>query len=185
MRLFAIFTALALSLLGCGGSGSDTDPGGGTASPTTNTTSTLDTAATTATAQTPTTNGGFNNDSFSSANCPEFVQWAADAAAATQAAFTGGGTNAAGIAFTADYFQKFADQSPSVIRDDMQVFADAFSGFYDTLGELNIDFTDPASFAELEADEIRQLEAAGASMNTAEVEQATNNVRAFFETECS
>ena len=133
MRYLAILIVLALTLLGCGGSDSDTD------SPTTVTTAAGNGDGATTTSQTPTTtDDDSNGDSISPANCPELLSWANDSVMASQAAFTGGGTNSAGIEFTADYFQEFADRAPDEIRDDMQTFADAFTSFYETLAELDI-----------------------------------------------
>ncbi|MDH3607174.1 MAG: hypothetical protein OER12_09265 [Acidimicrobiia bacterium] len=180
MRSLAVVTVLAMVLVGCGGSDSDSGASS-TAAPTSATSS----DATTTTAQTPATSDGSSGEAFSLERCPEFAQWAADAAAATQAAFTGGGTNAAGIAFSADYFQEFADRAPGEIKDDMRVFAGAFSTFFETLEDLEFDFTDPASFATLDEEKLQRLEDAAALMDTDEVNQAADNVAAFFERECT
>lgn len=181
MRHVAILVVLALTLLGCGGSDSDTD------TPTTITATTAPTGSgdTTTTSQPPTTTDDSDSDSISPANCPELLGWASDSAAATNAAFAGGGTNTAGFEFTADYFQEFADRAPSEIRDDMETFADAFSNFYNTLDEIDIDFTDPSSFASLSPEQLQNLEEAAALMDSPELEEAADNIQAFFERECS
>jgi len=180
MRSLVIVTVLAMVLVGCGGSDSDSGTSS-TAAPTATTSS----DATTTTAQTPTTSDGSNGDSFSLERCPEFAQWAADAAAATQSAFTGGGTNAAGIEFSADYFQEFADRAPSEIKDDMRVFAGAFQAFFEAVDDIGFDFTDPASFAALDEEKVQQLEDATALMDTDAVSEAADRVADFFERECS
>ncbi len=178
MRYIAVLTVLALTLLGCGGSDSDTD------SATTPTTSSASGNNNTTTSQSPATTDGPSSD-FSPTNCPELMAWANDSVMASQAAFAGGGTNSAGLEFTADYFQEFADRAPDEIRDDMQLFADAFSSFFETLEDMDIDFADPSTFAALSEEDIQELEAAAALMDTDEIEQATDNIAAFFERECS
>ena len=180
MRRSAVLIALVLSLVGCGGSDGQADE-----TATTTTAPTTSESTTTTSAPVTTTEEASGDDALSAVNCPEFVAWASDAAAATQAAFGGGGTNADGLAFSADYFQAFADRAPDEIRDDMQVFADAFREFFAALDELDIDFTDPSSMAALDAAAIEKLEAATAMMDTAEVRQAGENIEKFFERECS
>ena len=183
MRYLAVLIVLALCMLGCGGSDSDTD------SPTTATTSATggnDTTTTpTTTSQTPTTDDSDDDDDFSPENCPELLQWANDTAAATNAAFAGGGTNSVGFEYTDDYFQEFADRAPSEIRDDIQLFADAFSSFYNTLEELDLDFTDPATLTTMDAAMVQKLEDATELMDTPELEAASARIAAYFERECS
>lgn len=180
MRFYTICCALTLILTACGGG--DEDAGGSdTSAPATTTTTTTDTATTPAP---PTTLGDpDDDDDMSPANCPELAQWAMESVSATQAAFAGGGP--AGLDFTAEYFQEFADRAPAEIRDDMQIFADAFQAFFTELDNLGIDFTDPEQFTTLTEDDIEKLEAATAELDSEAVEQALNRIEAFFERECS
>lgn len=119
-------------------------------------------------------------------NCPELLAFAS---AAAQGAF--GGANPApstleeDLELTAGYFQELAANSPDEIRADMQIIADAFGQFFQTLEELEIDFSDPSSFATLDADAVAQLEAASSAVDTPEVNAAVENVQAYFERECS
>jgi len=180
MRYVAGLVALVLSLMGCGGSDGDAE------SPTTApATSAPDRSDTSTASPSPEPTGGSNGDTFSPAKCPELLAWAADSVAATQAAFTGGGANAFGAEFTADYFQEFADRAPDEIRADMQTFADAYSAFFTATDELGIDFSDPSNLATLDAGQVEQLEAAAGLMDTPEVSQASDNIQAYFERECS
>jgi hypothetical protein len=178
----AILVVLALTLLGCGGSDSDSDTGTPT-TVTATTTAPTASADTTTTSQRPATTSGSNGDA-SFANCPELLTWTNDFVAANQAAFAGG-TDPTGFEYTAEYFQEFASRAPDEIRDDMQVITDAFSGFFDALAELDVDFTDPSSMASLTPAQIQQLEDAAEMMGTDAVDEAGDNINAFFERECS
>lgn len=119
-------------------------------------------------------------------NCPELLAFAS---AAAQGAFGGASpapsTLEEDLELTAEYFQQLAANSPDEIRADMQIIADAFGQFFQTLEELEIDFSDPSSFATLDADAVAQLEAASSAVDTPEVNAAVENVQAYFERECS
>lgn len=178
MRHLAILVVLALTLLGCGGSDSDTDTP--TTAPVT-TTGSGDTTTTSPAATATSTSG--SNGGVILANCPELMTWTNDFVMASQAAF--GGTSPTGFEYTAEYFQEFADRAPAEIRDDMQVIADAFGGFFDALAELDVDFGDPAALATLTPAQIEQLEDAAGMMDSDAVGQAGDNINSFFERECS
>lgn len=175
MRSITVFIALVLALQGCGGSDGDAD------SPAPATTTPAGTVG-------PSTTGSsidFDDGSdMSPLNCPELLNWAMDSVSAASAAFSGG-SSAGGVEFTADYFQEFADRAPAEIRSDMQLFADAFGEFWETLEDLGFDYTDPQSMASMDQATIAELESAAALLDTDEVQQAADNIAAFFERECS
>lgn len=182
MRYAAVLVILLVSLTGCGGSDSESDL------PATSVTTAADNGATTTsqtpttTSQSPATTAGSSDNS--PIDCPELMSWANDSIAAINPAFGGGGTSTDGVQFTADFFQEFADRAPSEIRDDMQVFADAYEGFYSAIEALDFDFFDPTAVADMDAADMAQLNAAIGSMDTPEVDQALDNIEAFFDREC-
>ena len=184
MRRVAVFVVLALVLVGCGGSDGDAD------SPSATTTTTIEggsAAPTTQAIQTPTTqadNGNGSGGDFSPETCPALMNWANDSVMASQAAFSGGGTNSAGAEFSADYFQAFADQAPDEIAGDMQVFADAYNAFFTALEDMGIDFSDPSAFAGMTAAQAQELEAVAELMGSDAVNEAGDNIEAFFEDVC-
>jgi hypothetical protein len=119
------------------------------------------------------------------ANCPELM--------GVYNAFASGGLFGAGSAGNADFdleaaasaWQEAADNAPGEIQADMQVFADAISGFVSILAELDVDLSNPATFATLSEEDLSKLEAASESFGAAEVEQAANNLEAYFTEKCS
>ena len=119
------------------------------------------------------------------ANCPELL--------GVYSAFAGGGLFGAGSAGNADFdledaasaWQDAADNAPGEIQADMQVFADAISGFVSVLADLDVDLSNPATFATLGEEDIAKLEAASESFANADVEQAAANLEAYFTEKCS
>ena len=84
----------------------------------------------------------------------------------------------------ADIFQNAANNAPSEIQADMQVLADAFTSYNNALQDLGIDFSNPASFAALDAGQLAQFQAALESFDTPELEQASYNLDAWFTENC-
>jgi hypothetical protein len=180
----AILVALALALVGCGGSDGDGDNG---ADPPAATTTTVTTTGggddvTTTSQATETTDPPSGDVDFD--NCPELLQWTNDWGAASQAAFSGG-ADPTGFEYTAEYFQEFADRAPSEISDDMQVIADAFRNLFDAMDELDIDLTDPTAIASMTPADFEKLEEAFGFMDSDAIDEASNNIAEFFERECS
>lgn len=172
MRVPAICLLLMLTMAACGGS--DDEAG--------DTDTTATTTATTEAA--PTTRDDSQGSSGPSTDCMTLLQWATDSVTAQNAAFAGGGPNAVGMEYTADYFQAFADQAPDAIQRDMKTFADAFEAFFEELEALDIDFTDPDQLLALSQSDIETLEAAAEQLEAPEVEQALDNIELYFESEC-
>lgn len=127
-----------------------------------------------------------NNSASSSGtfeNCPEFANFAASIATAFSGATPG--SAATDLEDTVQYFQALADASPDEIRADMQVIAEAFGGFYSVLNDFNIDLSNPTSFASLTADQQAQLQTALEELGNPNLEEASNNVSAWFEANCN
>lgn len=178
MRYVTILAVLALALLGCGGSDSDTDSSDVT------TTTTQDGGSDATTTTQPTDTADPSNGDVDFTNCPELLQWSSDFGAANQAAISGG-ADPNGFEYTAEYFQEFADRAPDEISDDMQVIADAFGNLFDAMEELDIDFSDPSSMAGMTAEDAEKLEEAFGFMDNDAIEEASTNIAEFFERECS
>ena len=180
MRYAAVLVALLLTLMGCGGSDNESD------SPATSTTAAADNGATTTTSQPPndSTSTTAASSGGSAIDCLELQAWANDSISAISPAFGGGGTSTDGVQFSAEFFQAFADRAPSEIRPDMQIFADAYEGFFAAIEELEFDFSDPNAVAAMDADDMAALDAAIGSMDTPTVNEALDNIEAFFDREC-
>lgn len=178
MRYTAILVVLALALLGCGGSDSDTDP------PAATTTTSTDGGSGTTTTRQPTDTTDPPNGDVNLANCPELLKWSSEWGAANQAAISGG-SDPTGFEFTADYFQSYADSAPGEIRDDMQLIATAFGDFSEALAELDIDFSDPSSLAGMTAADVEKLEEVFGMIDDDAIDQASTNIAEFFDRECS
>ena len=116
-------------------------------------------------------------------NCPELASMFG---AFTAGAFAnpGAGTLDGDLQDLAQVFQNAADNAPSEIQADMQVMADAFTGFYSTLADLGVDFSNPATFATLDASQLAQLETVFSSLDSPELEQASDNLDAWFTENC-
>jgi hypothetical protein len=118
------------------------------------------------------------------ANCPELLgMFGAFSAGAF--ANPGAGNVGDDLETLADVLQNAADNAPSEIKDDMQVVANTFATFYSKLDDLGVDFSNPASFASLSASQQAEFQAAMESLDTAEFEQASNNLTAYFDENCS
>jgi hypothetical protein len=111
--------------------------------------------------------------------CAEFAQAFAGAGAAIGSAFSGTGDDDLGS--VAEYFDTVAEKVPEEIRDDFQVFADAYGEFAQALADADIDLSDPSK-ADPEA--MAQLEALGEAFSAPEVQQASENIQAYVDSNC-
>lgn len=89
------------------------------------------------------------------------------------------------IADLADILDDAADRVPNEISDDFRVLADAYRSFSDAMGDLDLDFNDPASMAALGPEDFEALEEAGQSFDSDELEEATANIEAFLTENCT
>ena len=174
--LIVPIVVLTLLLGACGGS---TEEAADSPAPTSAAPSPAEDAATTAAPS----DDASSDDGASPENCPELLAAASSAVAAVQ--LTGGVGPEASAEFTAEYLRELAERAPAEIRDDLEILAEALAGFYETIDASGIDLSDPSSFSNLDASEIQKLEAAVEAMDTPEVDQANQNIQAFFERECS
>jgi hypothetical protein len=111
------------------------------------------------------------SDSEILANCPELMSMFG---AFTAGAFANPGnpSNAdEDLQAAVEVFQNAADNAPSEIKGDMQTLADAFAQFYATLDDLGVNFSDPSTFASLDASQQATLQAAVEAFSSPEVSQ--------------
>jgi hypothetical protein len=163
----AMAAVLGLGLVACGG-----DDSGGDASSDTEATTTTEATG----SDTDTTDldlGDFSGE------CADFAQSFAGAAAAVGSAFTGAPGD--DLSSVAEYFDAVADKVPEEIRDDFQVFADAYGEFAQALADADIDLSDPSK-ADPEA--MAQLQALGEAFSAPEVQQASENIQAYVDSNC-
>jgi hypothetical protein len=139
--------------------------------------------ATGATGATGAASTGASDDSeeFDPEDCPE-LQALAESAGLSEDAFTTGGL---GDDFDAENFRRLADNSPDEIRDDMQLLAGVLEEFFGKLEELELDFSNPASFASLTPEELAELEELTAGFDTPEITAASERIEAYFAEVCS
>jgi hypothetical protein len=100
-------------------------------------------------------------------------------------AFAAGGSGPEDLQDTAEFFQELADRVPDEISDDMQVFADAFVGYLEALEEAGLDLNNPAALQNASPAQLAQLQAAAEAFSAADVVEASENIQAYFEAECS
>ena len=170
-RLAALFIALALLLAACGDDGgsssqttADQGPDGG---------GDADQA----------TGDGVDGpqselDGYFTGDCREAVAAFNSALASAGSPLTGGGTPED----AAESLDAVAEAAPDEIKDDFAVLADAYGDFAQSLADAGIDFEDPSSFGTPEA--IAALQSLGERFNEAEVEQASDEIEAWFESNC-
>jgi hypothetical protein len=118
------------------------------------------------------------------ANCPELMSMFG---AFTAGAFANPGnpSNAdEDLQAAVEVFQNAANNAPSEIKGDMQVMADAFAQFYATLDDLGVNFSDPSTFATLDASQQAELQAAVQALGSPEVAVASDNLTTYFDENC-
>lgn len=81
----------------------------------------------------------------------------------------------------ADGFEKFADDAPDDLQDDIEVLAGAYREFADAVGD--VDFGDPAVFSDPEVQQ--RFAEAGAVFDRDDVVEANENFTKFAEENCS
>lgn len=78
-------------------------------------------------------------------------------------------------------FEELADGAPDELQDDVEVLAQAYREFADTIGD--VDFNDPGAFSDPEVQE--RFAEAGAIFDSEEVAAANENFTNFAEENCS
>ncbi|MGQ0825672.1 MAG: hypothetical protein ACT4OX_11730 [Actinomycetota bacterium] len=99
-------------------------------------------------------------------------------AGAMSGAFTG---EAIGDDESLEQFRELADNAPDEIADDLQTLADALGEYYEALADAGVDL---GSGDTPDADDIAALTELGESLNTEEVQAASDNVSTWFEEGC-
>lgn len=85
----------------------------------------------------------------------------------------------------AEILDDAAERVPNEISDDFQVLASAYRDFADALGDLDLNFDDPAAIAALGPEDFEALEAAGQALDSGELEEAATNIEAFLTENCT
>jgi hypothetical protein len=165
VRAMTIVVVLVLALVGasCGGddeTAADTD--------------TVVTETEGITAEETTTDETTDDGSFDTSECSELIA----AAASVSTAFSG--TEATDDAEeTRAQFQEFADNAPDEIQDDLQVLVDAYELYADALADVDIQAGEVPDAAALQ-----ELQDAIASIDQAEVQEASANINAWTTANC-
>lgn len=160
--VLAVLAAAMMVLAACGG-GDDTD--------------TDDTAVTEPGG--PDDGGGRGLAALTDADCRQYAQ------AFESAPTISDPENMDSIGELAEILDDAADRVPNEISDDFRTLASAYRDFSDALGDLDLDFDDPAAVAALGPEDFAALEAAGAALDSAELEEAASNIEAFLTENCT
>jgi hypothetical protein len=165
-RLTVLLSLVALVLAGCGGGDDD---GGGSGGGTT-------TGA-------GTTTGGddgtvIDGGALDAATCAQVIAAMASAYSGSAAAMSGGTGD---LEASVDQLEAFAANAPEEIRADMQTIAAAYATMMQAFADAGYD---PMSGTPPTAEQAAAMQAASGAINTAEFQQASDNVTAWFEQEC-
>lgn len=134
------------------------------------------------------TAGSSGGDQGTSGDLPDFSgdlssEDCVAAAMAMATAFSGG----LGITSDADSVQEafgqMAAAAPSEIAADMGVIADALGEFYGILEDAGIDLSDATALSDPAVGAV--LQQASAALESTDFEEATENVDAWFESQCA
>jgi len=166
-RLAALLlAAFALLAAGCGGDDSDSSASGDDAA-------VVETEATDAADDLTTEDDGAADDGTAplAGECANF----AGLSAKLSSAFAG--TN--GIDSAAEVFDEIADQVPDEIRDDYEVLADNFQELADALKGIDLSAGETPS-----PEALAKLQELSKSMDSAEVQQASQHIEAWVQKHC-
>ena len=184
-----LLTGVIFALVVACGGGDDDSTSSGTGGGAGNTQPTAVSSNPTASVSTPAASSGANdntsgatgsNDNFDLSNCPALIALANSVGLSGD--FSSGDVNTAD--FDPAAFQKLADQSPNEIRADMQLISGALTNLYKLLDDLNVDISNPASFATLSPENLNKVEAAAGQLSTPELQAASDRVQAYFADKC-
>jgi hypothetical protein len=120
-----------------------------------------------------------NDGALSLDNCRQYASFAATAAGASAQAFN------PNQKVDKKAFEDMVKASPSEIRSDMQVIADALISWVTELEKVGVNLNDPSSFARLDPAKLQQLENASKKLEDPKVEAAFDKVDKFFTSKCS
>jgi hypothetical protein len=122
--------------------------------------------------------GGGAAGAFDVAQCAQVVTAMAGAAGAVPAAMSGGGGD---LQASIDQLTAFAENAPDEIRDDFTTMVEGYAVFMQAMADAGYD---PSSGQPPSADAMTAIEAASASLNTAEFQTASENVSNWFTQNC-
>lgn len=158
--LFALLVVAALGLTACGGDDDDSASVGAKAK--------VDQAAIDAAAKA----------AGVSAKCAAGLRAYAGIAGGASSAFTGG---AADLEKSIKAFQAFAKDSPTEIRADVQVVADAYGAFVQAMVDAG---WNPSSGTQPTPDQMQKVGDAAQILDDAKVKSAGDRVSAYFDQNC-
>lgn len=159
--------ALALAAAGCGG-----DDGGDAAAPAETTVEETIEETTETTETTEETTEDVDLGDLSG----ECTELAAIGAKIAQAAGAQGGD----LDTSADYFAELADAAPDEIKDDLEVFAEEFGKFAEAIGGIDLSGGTTPS-----ADDIAKIQEATAAFDDPRIQEASANIEAWAEENCT
>jgi len=165
-RLLALLVLGSLLLAACGGDDGGSDEAGG------------DGAAVTGEDGGEAPEGDGDVGIFDAAECAEVINAMAAAASAMPAAMSG---SAGDLEQSVEAMQAFAAEAPEEIREDFQLLAEAYARMGQILADSGYD---PASGQPPSAEVMAALQEAGAELNSADFQGASERITAYFEAEC-
>ncbi|HEY7668538.1 MAG TPA: hypothetical protein VIE12_10495 [Actinomycetota bacterium] len=112
------------------------------------------------------------------ATCAQVVAAMASAYSGSAAAMTGGSGD---LQTSVDQLEAFAANAPEEIRDDMQTITSGYAAMMQAFADAGYD---PTSGTPPTAEQAAALQAATASINTAEFTAASDRVSAWFQEQC-
>ncbi len=163
----AVATIFGLGLSACGDDGGDE--------------ATDDVEETTTTAGDSGTDSVDLGDFDFTGECADFMTAFGSAGAAVGSAFTGA-DGSDDLEQVAEYFDEIASKVPDDIQGDFEVFAQAYSDFAQALADSGIDMSDPSS---ADPEDLAALQAVMEAFSAPEVEEASANISAWVEENCS
>ena len=179
--LSLVAVPLLALLIACGGDDGDSGSDSGGSSPSATSTGS-DSSGSSGSSGSGSSGSGSGSSSSSGdfEDCPELEKFVGAAAGGF-----GPGQDIDDVEINGELFQNMARSAPSEIRSDMQVLADAMGKLFDKLDDLDVDFSNPASFAALTPAQLEELDELSAELDTPRVNQAVEKIEAYFERVCS
>jgi hypothetical protein len=165
VRALALAAVIGIGLAACGGGDDDPEAAEGS-------------TTTTAASEDTSTDGEVDLEDFTG-ECAEFAEAFTEAGQAIGNAFSGTGDG--DLEDVASYFSEVADRMPDEIQADFEVFAAAYTQFAQALAEADIDMSNPEA---MDPEAMAALEDVTAAFDSAEVQEASENIQAYMTERC-
>lgn len=184
MRKAAALAAVVVLGLGAAACGDDDSAGEDVEVDDTRPNETTETTDDGATTDGVTDDGGSSTGSdlgtFVGEDCLAFTTALMEASSAAGNVFSGATDELEDVA---DYFGDVAKNLPAEIRGDFETFADAYEDFARAIADAGIDFEDPSTFQDPAV--MEKLTPAMEALDSAEVQQASENIESWLDETCS